>query len=70
MESYCISTVQMGLSVGSHEPGDGTREEILIADTDVAHHVSVPLPEGQRHALELGAHLDEAVQLDARSHAW
>lgn len=54
----------------SHEPGDGSREEILIVDADVARHVRVSLPEDLRHGLELGAHLDEAVQLDARSHAW
>lgn len=56
--------------MGSHEPDDGTREEILIVDADVACHVRVPLSEDLRHALELGAHLDEAVELHARSHAW
>lgn len=65
----CVHSAER-LSVGSHEPGDGSREEILIVDADVARHVSVPLPEDLRHGLELSAHLDEAVQLDARSHAW
>lgn len=35
----------------------------------MARHVHVSLPEHLRHALELSAHLDEAVQLDARSPA-
>lgn len=52
-----------GLSVewGSHEPGDGTGEEVLIAEAYGAHHGCVSLPEGLRYGLELGAHLDEAV---------
>lgn len=52
---------------GSHEPGDGSRQEILIAETDVARHGRVSLPEDLRHALELRAHLDEAVQMDTGS---
>lgn len=51
----------------SHEPGDGPRDEVLIVKADVAGHACVLLPEGLRHALQLGAHLDEAVQLDAGS---
>lgn len=64
--TLCIHSAE-GLSVewGSHEPGDGTRKEFLIVEADVACHGCVSLPEGLRHALELGAHLDEAVQLDA-----
>ena len=54
---------------GSHEPGDSTREEFLIVEADIACHSHVPLPEDLCHALELGAHLDEAVQLDAGSPA-
>lgn len=46
---------------GSNEPGDGPRQEILIAETDVARHGSVSLPEHLRHGLELRAHLDEAI---------
>lgn len=58
-----------GLSVerGSHEPGDGPGQEVLIAEADVARHARVSLPEHLRHGLELSAHLDEAVQLDAGS---
>lgn len=46
---------------GLHEPGDGPREEVLIVKADVARHGSVSLPEDLRHALELGAHVDETV---------
>lgn len=53
----------------SHEPGDGSGEEVLVVEADVARHGGVLLPEGLRHALELGAHLDETVQLDAGSPA-
>lgn len=58
-----------GVSVewGSHEPGDGPRQEILIVEADVARHARVSLPEDLCHGLELGAHLDEAVQMDAGS---
>lgn len=54
---------------GSHEPDHGTREEVLVVEADVARHGRVPLPEDLRHALELSAHLDEAVQLDSGSRA-
>ena len=54
---------------GSHEPGDSSRQEVLIAEADVARHGRVSLPEHLRHGLELGAHLDEAVQMDAGSFA-
>lgn len=54
---------------GSHEPVDGPRQEVLIAETDVACHGCVSLPEGLRHGLELRANLDEAVKLDTGSHA-
>ena len=50
----------------SHEPLDGPSEEVLVAEADIAGHCLVPLPEGLGHALQLCAHLDEAVQLDAR----
>ena len=62
MEWYWASTAK---DCGSHEPRDGTREKVLIAYADVARHAGVSLPERLRHALQLGAHLDEAVQLDA-----
>ncbi len=52
---------------GSHEPDDGAGKEVLVAEADVARHGRVSLPEDLRHGLELGAHLDEAVQLDAGS---
>lgn len=67
MEWLCASAVQRGLSVewGSHEPGDGTRKEFFIVEADIARHGCVFLLEGLGHALELGAHLDETVQLDA-----
>lgn len=54
---------------GSHEPGDGPRQEILIADADIACHCRVSLSEELRHGLELRAYLDEAVQLDTGSSA-
>lgn len=71
MEWYCESLVQRDCQWkgGSHEPGDGPREEILIVKADVARHTRVFLPEDLRHGLELGAHLDEAVQLDAGASA-
>lgn len=49
----------------SHEPADGPRQEILVADADVASHRRVPLPAELRRGLELRAHLNEAVQLHA-----
>lgn len=52
-------------SAASHEPGDGPGQEVLIVHADVSRHGRVSLPEDLRHGLELGAHLDEAVQLDA-----
>lgn len=54
---------------GSHELDHGTGEEVLVVEADVARHGRIPLPEDLRHALELSAHLDEAVQLDAGSRA-
>lgn len=53
----------------SHEPGDGPRQEILVADADVARHRRVPLPEELRGGLQLRAHLNEAVQLHAGASA-
>lgn len=53
----------------SHEPGDGSRQEILIADADVSSHGRVPLPEELRRGLELRANLNEAVQLQAGASA-
>lgn len=47
----------------SHEPGDGSRQEILVADADVASHGSVSLSEELRRGLQLRANLNEAVQL-------
>ena len=64
MEWYRASSAEE-LFGGSHEPCDGTRQEVLIAEADVARHGGVPLPERLRHALQLRAHLDEAVQLYA-----
>lgn len=49
----------------SHEPGDGTAYEVLVVHADVSGAVGVSLPEDVRHALELSAHLDKAVQLNA-----
>lgn len=68
MESACplSSVVGQPVAGGSHEPGDGTGKEILVAHADVARQGCVPLPEGLGHALQLGAHLDESVQLYAR----
>lgn len=50
---------------GSHEPGDGTGQEVLVTEPHVARHAGVLLPEDLRHGLQLRAHLDEAVQLDS-----
>lgn len=47
----------------SHEPGDGSSQEILVADADVASHGSVPLSEELRRGLQLRANMNEAVQL-------
>lgn len=54
---------------GSHEPGDGPGEEVLVAEADVSCHARVSLPEDLRHDLQLGANLNEAVQVDAGSRA-
>ena len=54
---------------GSHEPDDGPGQEVLVVEADVARHGRVSLPEDLRHGLQLGAHMDEAVQVDAGSSA-
>lgn len=56
---------RLSVEWGSHEPGDGPRQEVLVVDADVAGHGGVPLPEELRGGLELRADLDEAVQLHA-----
>lgn len=58
-------TAVWGPELHSHEPGDGAREEVLIVKADVARHGVVFLPEELRHALQLGADVDEAIQLHA-----
>lgn len=55
------SADRLSVEWGSHEPGDRPRQEILIAEANVARHGSVSLPEGLRHGLELRAHVDEAI---------
>lgn len=57
---------RLSMDWSSHEPCNGPRQEILIAETDVAGHGRVSLPEDLCHGLELRAHLDEAIQLDTR----
>lgn len=49
--------------VGSHEASDGAAQEVLVVHAHVAGHAGVPLTEGVGHGLQLGAHLDEAVQV-------
>lgn len=56
---------QSGDGGGSHEPGDGSDQEVLVTEPNVARHAGVLLPEGLCHGLQLRAHLDEAVQLDS-----
>lgn len=53
----------------SHEPGDSSRQEILVADAYVASHRSVPLSEELCRGLQLRANLNEAVQLHTRMSA-
>lgn len=49
----------------SHQPCNGAGEKVLVVEADAARHSGVSLPEHLRHALELRARLDEAVQLYA-----
>lgn len=56
-----------GASRSSHEPGDGSGQEVLVTEPHAARHARVLLPEDLRHGLQLRAHLDEAVQLDSRA---
>lgn len=72
MEQYygCSCVEGGGLGGGPlHEPGNGAGQEVLVAEADVARHGRVSLPEALRHALQLRADVDKAVQLDARSGA-
>lgn len=47
----------------SHEAHDVAGQEVLVVHAHVARHAGVLLAERLRHGLQLGAHLDEAVQV-------